>query len=135
MRLYFDENFSPHLAHAFRELERGRPGDGVEVFHMTDEFPRGTPDEEWIPDISMKHGCVLTQDLNIQRTRLLWRICSENKIGIFFFRPPKQNKFDYWAWARKVLEHWAEIKGKARSTKRPFAFCAEPHKSKLAPAS
>jgi hypothetical protein len=135
MRLYFDENFSPHLAHAFRELEKGRPGDAVEVFHMTDEFPRGTPDEDWISAIAMKHGSVLTQDLNIQRTRLLCQICSENKIGLFFFRPPKRNQFDYWDWAHKVLAHWAEIKVKARSTKRPFAFYAEPHKSKLMPAS
>ena len=71
MRIYFDENFSPYLARAFRELEKGRPGDGIEVIHMTEEFERGTPDEEWLPAIAMKHGCVLTQDLNIQRTKLL----------------------------------------------------------------
>ena len=60
MRLYFDENFSPHLASAFRELEKGRPSDGFEVFHMTDEFPRGTPDEEWLTAIASRHGCVFT---------------------------------------------------------------------------
>ncbi len=134
MRIYFDENFSPHIARAFRELEKGRPGDAVEVCHITEEFARGTADEIWLPAIAMKHGCIITQDLNIRRTRLLWEICEKNKIGVFFFRPPKKEKYDYWGWVNKVFLHWAEIKYRAKSARRPFAFCADPQKTKLVSA-
>jgi PIN like domain len=131
MRLYFDENFAPQLVRGFHEFERGRPSEGIEVRHLTDEFARGTPDEEWLPGLASRHGCVLTQDLNISRTRLLWQLCEQNRIGIFFFRQPKKRKLDYWGWITKVFEVWPEIKGASKERSRPFAFVVEPHKAKL----
>ena len=131
MRLYFDENFAPKLAHGFREFQAGRPSEEFEVFHLADEFARGTPDEEWLPAVASRHGCVLTQDLNISRTRLLWQLCQQNKIGIYFFRQPKSVKFGYWDWIAKILEVWPEIKSSAKISTRPFAFFVEPHRKKL----
>ena len=90
MRLYFDENFSPSLVAGMRALQDGRKGEGVTVCSVEDEFGRGSADEDWIPAIAGKHGVVITQDTNIHRTRAQWQLCHENKIGIFFFKPPKQ---------------------------------------------
>ena len=135
MRLYFDENFATKLAHGFREFQTGRPSEDIEVLHLADEFGRGTPDEEWLPAVASRHGCVLTQDLNISRTRLLWQLCQENKVGIYFFRQPKKDKFDYWGWIAKVFEVWPEIKATAKASTRPFAYVVEPHKKKLIAAS
>jgi hypothetical protein len=39
--------------------------------------------------VASKHGVVLTQDLNIHRTRAQWDLCRMNKIGVFFFKPPR----------------------------------------------
>jgi hypothetical protein len=39
------------------------------VHSIIDEFGKGAPDEEWIPGIASEHGCVITQDLNINRSR------------------------------------------------------------------
>lgn len=134
MRLYFDENFSHHLADGFKSFQLGRPAEGIEVLHLTEEFDRGTPDDIWLPGVAQRHGCVLTQDVNIHRSRILRQLCTDNKIGIFFFRPPKKLKFTYWEWVEKVLEMWTPIKDAAKSRPKPFAFYIEPSKSKLFPA-
>lgn len=48
MRFLFDANLPPDLAHAIRELCMAEPG--VQgVIHLSDKFPRSTPDLEWIP--------------------------------------------------------------------------------------
>jgi hypothetical protein len=131
MRLYFDENFSQHLANGFKAFQQGRLAEDIEVYHLTEEFPRGTKDEIWLPGIAQRHGCILTQDVNIHRTQLLWELCTDNKIGVFFFRPPKKKKYDYWGWATKVFAMWPYIKNAAKDTPRPFAFYIEDSKSKL----
>lgn len=48
MRFLFDANLPPDLAHAIRELCMAEPG-VQEVIHLSDKFPRSTPDLEWIP--------------------------------------------------------------------------------------
>jgi hypothetical protein len=131
MRLYFDENFAPAIAHGFREFEKGRPSEGVDVFHLTDEFKRGTKDEIWLPQVASRHGCILTQDINIHRSGILWQLCQDNKIGIFFFNQARKHKFDYWGWTRKVFANWSEIKRIAKSEQRPFGYTIGSNNDKL----
>ena len=60
------------------------------VASVKDEFGRGAVDEVWIPGVASQHGVALTQDLNIHRVRAQWELCKANKIGIFFFKPPRK---------------------------------------------
>jgi PIN like domain len=69
MRIYFDENFSPHLVAGIRAIQKGRPSDGVMVASVEEEFGRGAPDDIWIPGVAIRYGIALTQDLNIHRVR------------------------------------------------------------------
>jgi hypothetical protein len=49
MRIYFDENFSPHLVAGIRAIQDGRRSEDVTVVSVEDEFGRGAADEVWFP--------------------------------------------------------------------------------------
>lgn len=132
MRIYFDENFSPSLVAGIRELQNGRRSEDVTVCSIEEEFGRGAEDEIWIPGIARRHGVAITQDLNIHRTRAQWELCRSNKVGVFFFKPPRKTKaWSYWDIAQLVVRHWPEIKELAAERRRPFGFVVEMTRSKF----
>src|SRR5687768_7752697 len=90
MRVYFDENFSPHFVSGIRTIQEGRKSDDIVVCSVAEEFGKGAKDEDWIPGVAARHGVILTQDTNIHRTKALWQLCCSNKIGIIFLKPPKK---------------------------------------------
>lgn len=129
MRIYFDENFSHRIASGMREFQDAKPSEGISVIWAPDEFGKGAKDEEWIPLVASKHGIVLTQDINIHRTRAQSDLCRQNKIGIFFFKAPKQG-WSHWVIVREVVSRWEEIKLLAKQ-QRPFGFMIDPRKKKI----
>lgn len=72
MKIYFDENFSPHFIRGLSHIQRAHPNHGIEVKSIKEVFGGGTPDEEWIPKIAQQHGVVVTQHLKIRRLRHQW---------------------------------------------------------------
>lgn len=131
MKIYFDENFSPHLAEGMKAFQSGRRAEDTDVVWIPDEFERGCPDETWIPAIAQKHGVVITQDQNIHRVRAQAALCRQNKIGIIFLKRPKKEGLGYWTMIETIVKHWSAIKVAARETERPFAFILDPAKAKL----
>lgn len=132
MRIYFDENFSPHLITGIKAIQDGRPSEDIVVLSTAQEFGRGCPDEEWIPEVAKRHGIILTQDLNIHRLRAQWDLCNRFKVGIFFFKPPKKAKaWGYWDIVQLTIRHWPAIKDATRSLERPFGRVIEIGKSRL----
>ncbi len=129
MRIYFDENFSIHLKNGFEAFQRGRPSEEFYVIHVTEEFGRGCPDEIWIPGVAQKHGCVITQDTNINRRKYQWELCKKNKVGMFFFKQPNKRYFDYWQWVSRVFKFWDHIKLTSMNPK-PFGFAYHPFNNK-----
>jgi len=130
VKIFFDENFSPHLAKGFACFQNGRKSENIEVLHVVPVFGRGAPDEEWIPGIAKMHAVAITQDLNIYRIRLLSDLFKSYKIGIFFFHPPKKSSYNYWQWIRKVFDSWDEIKKLAKNSSRPFCYEIRPRSIK-----
>lgn len=132
MRIYFAENFSPHLVAGIRAIQGGLRSEDVVVASVEEEFGRGSVDEVWIPSVASQHGVVLTQDLNIHRLRAQWELCKANKIGIFFFKPPRKSQaWSYWQIVQLVIRHWPEIKKLTIGHSRPFGFVVELNKSKF----
>jgi hypothetical protein len=121
MRIYFDENFSPNLVAGMQALQDGRKAEGFSVHSVKDDFGRGALDEKWIPGIASEHGCVITQDLDINRTRAQWRLCQHNKIGIFFLKPPKKG-WNYWTIVNLVVTSWSRIQEITKGEPRPFGY-------------
>jgi hypothetical protein len=130
MRIYFDESFSPALIEGLRRIQEGRRSDDITVCSMIEEFGRGAPDETWIPGVASRHGVVITQDININRTRAQWELCRVNKIGVFFVRPPKKG-WSYWQIVQLVIRLWPKISELARDTTRPFGFYIEHDSTKI----
>ncbi len=130
MRIYFDENFSHRIASGMREFQNARPSEQVSVIYCPDEFGSGSADEDWIPKLASKHGVVLTQDQNIHRTRAQWELCQQNKLGVFFFKPPKAG-WDHWVIVREVVNRWEEIKRIALAERRPFGYVVEHRKKQF----
>jgi len=130
MRIYFDENFSPALIEGLRRIQDGRLRDDIIVCSVIEEFGRGAPDETWIPGIASRHGVVITQDININRTRAQWELCRTNKIGVFFIKPPKKG-WAYWDIVRLVIRWWSEISRLSKEAERPFGFYIEHDASKI----
>jgi len=131
MRIYFDENFSPHLIKAFAILQEGRPREDVQVFSIEEQFRKGCADEVWIPAVAQYRGVAITQDANINRTRAQWALCRANKIGVFFFEPPRAG-WDYWLIIGLVVKWWPPIKEASKSVKRPFGRVIQVHRTKWA---
>lgn len=130
MRIYFDENFSPNLVAGMKVFQEGRRRDDVTVFSIADEFEQGTPDETWIPAVAKVRGVALTQDTNIHRTRAQATLCHANKIGVFFFKPPKDG-WTYWRLIQLVVRLWPDITRLASVTKRPFGFVVDARTAKI----
>ena len=132
MRIYFDENFSPHLIAGMKSIQNGRRSEEVDVFSVADEFGRGCPDEVWIPGVAKRHGIILTQDQNIHRARAQWELCRCNKVGIFIFKPPKRAKaWSYWDIVQLVVRHWPAIKELVGIESRPFGRVVEMHQRRF----
>lgn len=110
------------------ELQRGRPNEGFSVIHSPDEFGRGCADEDWIPQIAAKHGVIITQDINIYRVDAQWDLCKNNKLGVFFFKPPAG--WGYWMIVNEIVRRWAEIKNLSAAS-RPFGFLIEHNRKKF----
>jgi predicted nuclease of predicted toxin-antitoxin system len=121
MKLYFDENFFYRLSNALKELEQGAH-DGVEVHHLTEEFPRGTSDGDWIPVIAQKNGIVITQDLNIHKTRSLNLICEKHRLSLVLFKPPKKRSYTYWDWVEVVVAKWRTVKDEIKTHRGRFVL-------------
>jgi len=126
MKVFFDENFSPHLAKGFAAFQEGRKEEGIEVRHVIEVFGRGAPDEQWIPGVAQMHGAIITKDFNIHRTRQLAGLCQQHKAGIFFFRPPKKKGYDYWNTIEWVLRTWKSLKDCAHNTEPPYEYEVTP---------
>ena len=130
MRIYFDENFSPHLVAGMQAFQNNRRSEDVTVLSVVEDFGRGTADETWIPAVAKVHGVALTQDVNIHRTRAQAALCQANKIGVFFFKPPKDG-WSYWRLVQLVVRLWPDIARLAEETKRPFSFIVDARTAKI----
>ncbi|MFN5834469.1 MAG: hypothetical protein ACK46A_14000 [Akkermansiaceae bacterium] len=132
MRIYFDENFSHRIVAGMREFQQAKPSEGVTVIWAPDEFGRGAADEDWIPQVAAKHGIIITQDLNIHRISAQWELCQRNKVGLFFFKPPRGG-WGFWNIIREVVNRWDEIKSLSEKQKRPFGYMVEHHRKQMRP--
>ena len=119
-KIYIDENLSPSIAEGLNILEKPT-GDEFEIVSIGKVFGRGAQDEEWIPIVGAEQAVVITQDLNIHRTRRQRDLFEAHGVGIFFLTPPSKNGYTYWEQVEQLIKRWRDIKKKCRH-KRPFAF-------------
>ncbi len=130
--IYIDENFSEWLAIGLDYLERPN-NDNIKVYSIKKEFGEGAADEDWLPAIGREKGILLTQDLNIYRTRNLRELYNDHGVGVFFFKPPSKGGYSYWEMVFQIIKRWNDIKKKIRKNKLPFAFRCTSRKNEFMP--
>ncbi|TAE29995.1 MAG: hypothetical protein EAZ91_11130 [Cytophagales bacterium] len=128
-KIYIDENLSPYIAEDLDILERPM-GDGFEILSIGKTFGRGAQDEDWIPEVGAQEAVVVTQDINIHRTRRQRELFEKHGVGIFFISPPSKTGYTYWEQVEQLVRRWRDIKKKCR-TKRPFAYKCTPKSSEF----
>ncbi len=128
-KIYIDENLSPYIAEDLAILERPM-GDGFEILSIGKTFGRGAQDEDWIPEVGAQEAVVVTQDINIHRTRRQRELFEKHGVGIFFISPPSKTGYTYWEQVEQLVRRWRDIKKKCR-TKRSFAYKCTPKSSEF----
>lgn len=125
MHIYLDENLSEYVAQGLQLLSRAHYRD-IEVLSTKQDkdLGPGVKDPDLIPIVAKKHGVLITKDIRI-RTTMLFQLCQQNKLGIFFLKMPS-GKEAHWDIVRVLVEHWEEIVKHTRREKRPFAFVVKP---------
>ncbi|MEX2477632.1 MAG: DUF5615 family PIN-like protein [Gracilimonas sp.] len=131
MKFYFDENITPQIARALAILQEPRQNEKIEVYTIRDAFGKGAPDEEWIPKVAAEDGIVVTQDMNIHRTRHQRELYRQHGLGVVFFKPPSKSGYSYWEMIEKLIEAWPQIKKIGKTERKPFAFIIKPRSKKV----
>jgi hypothetical protein len=129
--VYIDENFPRQLAAGLHLLEQP-VNSGLEVRAIAETFGRGVKDEEWIPKVGAEEAVVITQDLNIHRSRSQKKLYRENRLGVFFFAPPSRSGYSYWEMVEQVVKRWGELRILC-NRRRPFAFRCTNRSSRFEP--
>lgn len=136
MIIYIDENMPQLLAEGFNILQtpenfRLNLREPIEVRSIITDFNVGIKDEDWIPLAGERGACVITQDINIQRTKHQRELCERYGLGMFYFRPPSKVGFGYWDMLTLMVKHWPEIVRIASKQKRPFSYKVSSRSSSL----
>lgn len=116
---------SPYLARGFNILQKPeniKLPEPIEVKSIKDDFGEGAKDVDWIPIAGRNKSCVLTQDFNIYRIEHQRELCEKYGLGMFYFRPPSKNGFQYWDMLKLMVKHWPTITKISIREAKPFAY-------------
>lgn len=111
MKFFFDENLG-------KEITLGLRGFGVETLHLTEMFPSGTADEDWLPYVAENGYFLITRDKMIRRRPQQLAIIKEKGIGTFFLAGKTMGRWDF---IRQIIRAWYKILEAAKDNP-PFAY-------------
>ena len=121
MKIFFDENTPGQLAEALNTLENNSL-EKLDILATKYVFGSGVADEELIPKIGEVQGFLITQDLNIHRTRHQKELYIKHGLGVIFIKPPSKKGFRYWEFVKLVINRWEEVIKIFKKEQKPFAF-------------
>lgn len=105
MRVFFDNNLSPYLAHALHALLEP---EGDQVVHLTDRFLPQTEDRAWIDTLAGEgRWVVVSADRRIYRNRLEREASRRSRLVVFFLAPQ-------WGKARNIEIAWRLLRWSPR---------------------
>ncbi|MBL0126830.1 MAG: hypothetical protein IPP83_05100 [Flavobacteriales bacterium] len=121
-----DENLGEYVPRGLHLLSQHH-FPALEVISTIDDpsMGRGVKDPDLIPLVAQKHGVLLTKDINIARTRALFQMCKDYKLGTFFLKlPTGQDR--HWEIVQLLVRNWQVIVKITNKEKRPFAYRLTP---------
>lgn len=113
MKFFFDNNLSPHMARGIGGMS-GIVQDVVEVRHLSDLFPRNTPDVVWIERLNETGPwCILSID-RFKKGHDAEREALRRSGHTVFVLDPQWSKQSYWAQCERLVRWWPQILEQSR---------------------
>jgi hypothetical protein len=107
LKFFFDNNLSPHLAHAIGELCKAEEADHS-CIHLKDRFKADCKDQEWMEPLATEGGwCVISQDRfnknDVEREAV-------RRAGMVIFALARGwNDHKHWEKAQNLVRWWPAI--------------------------
>lgn len=108
MNFFFDNNLSPYMAHAIRELSKTFQ-DVEQVIHLTDRFARNAPDVEWIGDLSHNGAWYIISIDKFRKQRGAEREALKSAGHTVFVLDPQWSKQSFWLQSERLVKWWPRI--------------------------
>ena len=108
MKFFFDNNLSPHLAHAIRELSRASP-EVDSVIHLRDRFPRDAADVDWITDLVADGPWSIISIDRFNKNHNAEREALRRAGHTVFVLDKQWSKHQFWAQSQQLVGWWPKI--------------------------
>jgi len=118
MKVYFDENYSKYVAHAFHLFEYTH-GE-IEVHSTIDALYRGATDLEIVKYISKNKGVLFTKDKDFKKVQLITEMMKSNSMGLFFMKTPR--KENYWDIIEKLIKSYRKCRVEILNRNIPYYY-------------
>lgn len=113
MRIVFDNNLSPHIAHAAGALSR-READIEEVIHLRDRFQPNTPDVEWISKLAENGRWAIVSSDRFTKNNDAEREALRRAGHTVFVLERQWSEQTFWLQAERLVRWWPQILAQAR---------------------
>ena len=117
MKFFFDNNLSPHIADAIRELSKVE-GDVEEVIHLRQRFERSAQDVEWIGGLTHDGPWNILSADRFKKNRDAERETIRRAGHSVFVLDPQWLAHAYWLQAERLVRWWPLILSQARLASR-----------------
>jgi hypothetical protein len=115
MKFFLDNNISPRICRALRELEDREEN---EVVHLRDRFNANTTDEAWMRQLGAEgEWVIVTCDTSISKNPHEVKAWLESGLVVFFLKSGWLN-LAYWDFAWQLIKKWPLMKKKVSKAAR-----------------
>jgi hypothetical protein len=119
MKFFLDNNISPRISRALKELE---DRDQNEVVHLRERFKADTTDESWMRQLGSEGDwVVVTCDTSISKNPHEIKAWFESGLIVFFLKSGWLS-LAYWEFAWQLIKRWPLIKAKIHKASRGKGF-------------
>jgi hypothetical protein len=113
LKIFFDNNLSPNIAHAMRELSKSEV-DVEEVIHLRDRFSRRADDIEWISALVEDGPWIIISIDRFKKQNDAERAALRGAGHTVFVMDSQWAEHRYWLQAERLVRWWPQILAQAR---------------------
>jgi hypothetical protein len=117
LKFLFDNNLSPHIAAAIRELSKSEP-DVEQVIHLRERFQQSAPDVHWIGSLTQDGPWNIISADRFAKNRDAEREALRRAGHTVFVLDPQWINHTYWVQAERIVRWWPLIVAQARLASR-----------------
>jgi len=117
LRFFFDNCLAPRISRAIAALDHEH-----RVVHLSERFPRDTPDASWISSLGReREWVIISGDLRISRSKAELEAWKESGLTAFFLASG-WGQMSLWDTAWRIVKWWPLIVRQAQSVRAGAGF-------------